>query len=105
MGKKIHNINRGSRQSVCISNGRYMNMKKIIPLVLCTMLLSFCSQEKKLLRQASNAVDRSDFDKAVGYYDQIIHKNENSFFGNAGKGIVLSEFMSRHEQAIPYLEK
>src|ERR1041384_4893364 len=80
-------------------------MKKIVPLVLLSLAFTFCSQEKKLLRQASNAVDRSDFDKANGYYDQIIQKNENSFFGNAGKGVVLSEFQGRHEQAIPYLEK
>jgi outer membrane protein OmpA-like peptidoglycan-associated protein len=80
-------------------------MKKIIPLVLFTLLFAFCSDEKKLLRKASNAVVQSDFDKAINYYDQVIQKNENSFFGNAGKGIVLSEFMERHEQAIPYLEK
>ena len=69
------------------------------------MLFSFCSQEKKMLRKASTAVDQSEFDKALGYYDQILYKDEKSFFGNAGKGIVLSEYMSRHEQAIPYLEK
>lgn len=80
-------------------------MKKILPLVLCALLLSFCSQEKKLLRKASTAVDQSNFEKAIVYYDLIIHKDENSYFGNAGKGIVLSEFMGRHEQAIPYLEK
>jgi outer membrane protein OmpA-like peptidoglycan-associated protein/tetratricopeptide (TPR) repeat protein len=80
-------------------------MKKTLPLLFLTILLSFCTDEKKLLRKASNAVDQSDFDKAIGYYDQIIQKNDKSFFGNAGKGIVLSEFQGRHEQAIPYLEK
>lgn len=82
-----------------------MDMRKIITLVLCALLFSFCSEEKKLLRKASTAVDQSNFDKAIVYYDLIIHKDENSYFGNAGKGIVLSEFMGRHEQAIPYLEK
>lgn len=79
-------------------------MKKIFPLLILSCLLSFCSQEQKLLRQAANAVERTQFDKAVAAYDQILKKDSNSFFGNAGKGIVLSEFMSRHEQAIPYLE-
>jgi outer membrane protein OmpA-like peptidoglycan-associated protein len=80
-------------------------MKKTIPLVLLTVLLTCCSQEKKMLRQAANAVERSEFEKAVSYYDQILNKDSGSFFGNAGKGIVLSEFMGRHEAAIPYLER
>src|SRR4051812_24149258 len=80
-------------------------MKKIIPLVLLSLIFTYCSQEKKLLRHAANAVERSEFEKAVGYYDQVIQKDSSSFFGNAGKGVVLSEFMSRHEQAIPYLER
>jgi outer membrane protein OmpA-like peptidoglycan-associated protein len=80
-------------------------MKKTVPLVLLSLMLSFCSQEKKCLRKASTAVDQSNFDKALTYYDEAIKKNEKSFFGYAGKGIVLSEYMGRHEQAIPYLEK
>jgi outer membrane protein OmpA-like peptidoglycan-associated protein len=80
-------------------------MKKTVPLVLLALVLSFCSEEKKLLRKASTAVDNSEFDKALTYYDECIRKNDQSFFGHAGKGIVLSEYMGRHEQAIPYLEK
>jgi outer membrane protein OmpA-like peptidoglycan-associated protein len=80
-------------------------MKKTVPLVLLSLFLAFCSQEKKLLRKASSSVDNSEFDKAIGYYDQVIEKNDKSFFGYAGKGIVLSEYMGRHEQAIPFLEK
>ncbi len=83
-------------------------MKKIVPLIpiiIVILLMASCSQEKKLLRKASVAVDQSDFDKAIAQYDEILAKNDKSFFGNAGKGIVLSEYMSRHEQAIPYLEK
>ena len=80
-------------------------MKKILPLLFFTLLLASCSDEKKMLRKASNAVNQSNFDQAITYYDKILQKNDNSFFGNAGKGIVLSEFQARHEQAIPYLEK
>jgi outer membrane protein OmpA-like peptidoglycan-associated protein/tetratricopeptide (TPR) repeat protein len=80
-------------------------MKKALPLLFFAILFSFCSEEKKMLRKASNAVDQSNFDQAISYYDKILQKNDKSFFGNAGKGIVLSEFQARHEQAIPYLEK
>jgi outer membrane protein OmpA-like peptidoglycan-associated protein/tetratricopeptide (TPR) repeat protein len=73
--------------------------------LICAALLFSCSAEKKILRKASNAVDRMEFDQALNEYDKLIQKDANSFYGNAGKGIVLSEFMARHEQAIPYLEK
>ncbi|MBA3664220.1 MAG: OmpA family protein [Bacteroidetes bacterium] len=79
-------------------------MKRII-CVLGIALLAACSHEKKMLRKAAIAVEQSDFEKAVTNYDQILKKNKDSYYGNAGKGIVLSEYMGKHEQAIPYLEK
>lgn len=79
-------------------------MKNII-YIFGAFLLFACSQEKKLLRKAAGAVEQSDFEKAVTTYDQILNKDKDSYFGNAGKGIVLSEYMGKHEQAIPYLEK
>lgn len=83
-------------------------MKKTIyltGLLSSLILVSSCSQEKKLIRKASNAVERSDFDQAISYYDQALKRDSNSYFANAGKGIVLSEYIGRHDQAIPYLEK
>jgi len=81
-------------------------MKKISSLVLLfTLVIASCSQEKKLIRKASNAVERSDYDKALMYYDQVLAKDSNSFLANAGKGIVLSEYVGANDKAIPYLEK
>ncbi len=82
-------------------------MKKIIfiPLVLSAIIIVSCSEEKKLLRKASKAVDTYDYDKAVSYYDQILAKDSNNFYANAGKGVVLSEYIGRYDKAIPYLEK
>lgn len=79
-------------------------MKSFLALLGLILLFSACSQEKKSLRHAANAIERANYDKAISNYDEILKKNKNSFFGNAGKGIVLSEYMGRHEQAIPYLE-
>lgn len=79
-------------------------MKKLIIPALLFLAVS-CSQEKKLLRKAAVAVDQYQYDKAVSYYDQLLAKDSNSFYGNAGKGIVLSEYMGKYDQAIPYLEK
>ena len=69
------------------------------------LITASCSEEKKLIRKASNAVDVYDYDKAISYYDQVLAKDSNSYYANAGKGIVLSEYMGRHDKAIPYLEK
>ncbi len=82
-------------------------MKNILLLGMAFTCLMFssCSQEKKLVRKASNAVERSEFEKAVSYYDEVLAKDSNSYYANAGKGIVLSEYMGRHAEAIPYLEK
>ncbi|MCD6065814.1 MAG: hypothetical protein K0S33_640 [Bacteroidetes bacterium] len=81
-------------------------MKNIItPIIISALILSSCSEEKRLVRKAANAIDQSDYDKALSYYDQALARDSNSFRANAGKGIVLSEFMGRYDKAIPYLEK
>ncbi|MCE3260791.1 MAG: hypothetical protein K0S12_2432 [Bacteroidetes bacterium] len=80
-------------------------MKNLILLSVAAVLAVSCSQEKKLLRKAAVAVEQSDYEKGIKYYDQILSKNKNSYYGNAGKGVVLSEYLAQHEKAIPYLEK
>lgn len=82
-------------------------MRKVIyiPIVLYTLLIVSCSEEKKLIRKASNLVDVYDYDKAISYYDQVLAKDSNNFYANAGKGVVLSEYMGKYDKAIPYLEK
>lgn len=80
-------------------------MKHFIPTLIACFVLLACSSEKRLLRKASNAVDVYDYQKALGYYDQILAKDPDNFYGNAGKGIVLSEYMAKYEESIPYLEK
>src|ERR1700741_4711551 len=82
-------------------------MKKIILTlnILLGLLFMGCSQEKKLTRKAANAVNEYEFERALAYYDQLLAKESLNFYGNAGKGIVLSEYMGRYEQAIPYLER
>jgi outer membrane protein OmpA-like peptidoglycan-associated protein len=83
-------------------------MKKLILIIiiaLSSMIFISCTHEKQLLRKASVAVDASDYAKALDYYGQILLNDSSSFYGNAGKGVVLSEYMGRYEEAIPYLEK
>lgn len=82
-------------------------MKKllIIPVAAFSLFIVSCSEEKKLIRKASNAVDVYDYDKALTYYDQVLAKDSNSYYANAGKGIVLAEYINKYDKAIPYLER
>jgi outer membrane protein OmpA-like peptidoglycan-associated protein len=78
--------------------------KNFLVILMAVVLLISCSSEKKLARKASNAVSNTDYEKAISYYDEILSKNKDSYIGNAGKGIVLSEYYEKHAQAIPYLQ-
>lgn len=82
-------------------------MRKIlfIPIALSALIIVSCSEEKKMMRKASSAVEVYDYDKAISYYDQILAKDSNNFHANAGKGVVLSEYVGKYDKAIPYLEK
>jgi tetratricopeptide (TPR) repeat protein len=81
-------------------------MKNAITIIIISaFFLASCSAEKRLIRKAGNAIAVSDFDKAGSYYDQALARDSNSFRANAGKGILLSQFVGRYDQAIPYLEK
>src|SRR5262249_40117052 len=82
-----------------------MKTNVLIGMAFTCLIISSCSQQKKLVRKASNAVERSDFDKAISYYDQALAKDSDSYYANAGKGVVLSEYVGKHAEAIPYLEK
>jgi outer membrane protein OmpA-like peptidoglycan-associated protein/tetratricopeptide (TPR) repeat protein len=82
-----------------------MKNNLFISLLLIAIPFLSYSQEKKLMRQASNAVEEAEYEKAISYYDKALEKDANSYHANAGKGIVLAEYIGNYEQAIPYLEK
>jgi outer membrane protein OmpA-like peptidoglycan-associated protein/tetratricopeptide (TPR) repeat protein len=75
------------------------------------LFIAFFSQaygqqnNKKYLRKAEKATGRIEYAKALEYYNKVLDSDPNSYEANAGKGMVLGEFMERYEQAIPYLEK
>jgi outer membrane protein OmpA-like peptidoglycan-associated protein len=81
-------------------------MKKfMISCFLVSVVSLLHSQEKKWIRKAAIAVDRCNFEEALTYYDKVLDKDTGSYYGNAGKGVVLSEYMEKHEEAIPYLQR
>ncbi|MDQ3048009.1 MAG: OmpA family protein [Bacteroidota bacterium] len=77
----------------------------LLTLFLFSIAFSGISQEKKFLRKAVMAMDRMKYEEALSYYDLVLQENKDSYHANAGKGMLLAEFMERYDEAIPYLEK
>jgi outer membrane protein OmpA-like peptidoglycan-associated protein/tetratricopeptide (TPR) repeat protein len=81
-------------------------MKKfIISCFLVSLASLLNSQEKRWIRKAAIAVDRCNYDEALSYYDKVLQKDTGSYYANAGKGVVLSEYMDKPAAAIPYLQR
>jgi len=70
--------------------------------ILCSLFAS--SQTKKYIRKASKAINKSNLELARNYYLKAYNLDNSNYKSNMGLGIVLSEFMDKHEEAIPYLE-
>lgn len=80
-------------------------MKKLIAcLLLVCGTFSGTSQIKKYIRKASRATEKSDLMLAREYYLKAYNLDKTNYYSNLGLGVILSEFMDRHEEAIPYLE-
>ncbi len=62
------------------------------------------AQIKKYIRKASKATEKSDLILAREYYLKAYNLDKTNYYSNLGLGVILSEFMDRHEEAIPYLE-
>lgn len=79
-------------------------MKQFIVCLLLISSLASSAQIKKYIRKASRAVNKSDLELARNYYLKAYKLDNSNYQSNMGLGIVLSEFMDKHEEAIPYLE-
>lgn len=80
-------------------------MKKLFIILFFASINSFAQSYQKCIRKAEKATGRVDYTEAIKYYDKALEQQSDGYEANAGKGIVLGEFMERYEQAIPYLEK
>jgi outer membrane protein OmpA-like peptidoglycan-associated protein/tetratricopeptide (TPR) repeat protein len=74
---------------------------------LCIILLSLAGlcQGEKYTRKAEKATGHTEYQKALEYFNKALEENPDSYRANAGKAILLSEFMERYQEAIPFLEK
>ena len=64
-----------------------------------------CSPIKKFNRQANHKTEKGDLESARALYLKAYQLDSNNYKANAELGIVLSEYMARYEEALPYLQK
>lgn len=79
-------------------------MKKIyiLSFILCIGVSQ--AQINKYVRKASRAIEKSNFERAREYFLKAYNVDKNNYKANQGLGVVLAEFMTRYEEALPYLE-
>jgi len=81
-------------------------MKKFITLLLLAVCTCTYAQDYgKYIRKAERAAYKGEYGTALSYYDKALELNPEAYDANAGKGIILGEFMEQYEVAIPYLER
>jgi outer membrane protein OmpA-like peptidoglycan-associated protein len=82
-----------------------ITMKHRIILLFFTFTAAVYGQKDQVyIQKAENAIIRTKYQKALQYYDKALAINSGSYTGNAGKGMLLGEYMGQYEEAIPYLE-
>ncbi|MBL7920809.1 MAG: PD40 domain-containing protein [Bacteroidia bacterium] len=68
------------------------------------IVFSFTPQNK-YVRQALKQIEKGNLHEAKNLYLKAIEQNPESFDANVGMGLLLSEFLDNHADALPYLEK
>ncbi|MES2565272.1 MAG: OmpA family protein [Bacteroidota bacterium] len=80
-------------------------MKKLATYTFILSSLFSFSQINSYLRKADKAVERNKMDMAKNLYLQAYAIDKTNYEANLGAGFVMSEFMSKYEEALPYLER
>ena len=79
-------------------------MKKLIT-IICILCLSISySQINKYLRKGNSAFQKNNLQAARENYLKAYNLDKENYDANLGLGFVLSEYMAKYEEALPYLE-
>ena len=79
-------------------------MKNIILLAfIFSSIISF-AQINSYIRKGNRAVERNKLEKAKSNFLKAYNLDKTNYDANLGMGFVLSEFMNKYEEALPYLE-
>lgn len=80
-------------------------MKSAIFFLFIFLVFISHAQVNSLLKKGARAAGKNKLDKAYTYYLKAYELDKNNYKSNLGLGITLSEYMGKHQEAIPYLEK
>lgn len=80
-------------------------MKKAILFVFLFSALFSSAQINSYLRKAEKAVEKNKMDLAKDLYLKAYKLDNQNYEANLGAGFVMAEFMSKYEEALPYLER
>jgi len=79
-------------------------MKKIIAIVFIFCVYTSIGQINSYLRKAARAVERNKLEKARTNFLKAYQIDKKNYEANLGVGFVLSEYMGKYDEALPYLE-
>jgi outer membrane protein OmpA-like peptidoglycan-associated protein/tetratricopeptide (TPR) repeat protein len=79
-------------------------MRNVILFILIFLSFISTAQINSYIRKGSRAVEKNKLERAKQNYFKAYSLDKTSYEANLGLGFVLSEFMNKYEEALPYLE-
>ncbi len=74
-------------------------------LFVLILILNSCSMARIYSRLAEFKIDKGNYSAAEGYFLKAVNKDSLHYKANLGLGIMYTEWMSRYEEAEPYLQR
>ncbi|MES2761469.1 MAG: OmpA family protein [Bacteroidota bacterium] len=79
-------------------------MKNLITLLFIFSTLLSSAQINKYIRKGTRALEKNKIEKAKDNFLKAYNIDKTSYDANADLGYVLAQYMSKYEEALPYLE-
>ena len=80
-------------------------MKNLTTLIFILIMSVSSAQVDKYLRKGSRALERNKLEKTKANYLKAYHLDSTAYEANVALGYVISQFMFKYEEALPYLER
>lgn len=80
-------------------------MKNLITLIFILITTISSAQVDKYLRKGSRALERNKLEKAKSNYLKAYHLDTTAYEANVALGYMISQYMFKYEEALPYLER
>ena len=80
-------------------------MKNLTTLIFILIMSVSSAQVDKYLRKGSRALDLNKLEKTKANYLKAYHLDSTAYEANVALGYVISQFMFKYEEALPYLER